>query len=89
MVIFYYLFEYIINSGYNCIVLFFEIFIVIVFVFVEKFVEVKIYFKIVYIFVEEEIVMKEVVREVEVWYLNYLGILKEIEYEDVLNLKFV
>lgn len=55
----------------------------------EKLAEVKTHFKTVHVFAEDETVTKEAAREAEVWYCNWFGIPKEIEYEDVPNLKLV
>ncbi|OWZ28974.1 oxidoreductase [Cryptococcus neoformans AD2-60a] len=81
--------EHITNSGHNRTAPSLETLIVTVPVSAEKLAEVKTHFKTVHIFAEEETVTKEAAREAEVWYSNYLGIPKEIEYEDVPNLKLV
>lgn len=81
--------EHITNSGHNRTAPSLETLIVTVPVSAEKLAEVKTHFKTVHIFAEEETVTKEAAREAEVWYSNYLGIPKEIEYGDVPNLKLV
>lgn len=77
------------SSGHDHTAPSLETLIVTVPVSAEKLAEVKTHFKTVHVFDEGETVTKEAAREVEVWYSNYLGIPKEIEYEDVPNLKLV
>lgn len=77
------------HGGHNGTVPSLETLIVSVPVSAEKLAEVKTHFKTVHVFAEDETVTKEAAREAEVWYCNWFGIPKEIEYEDVPNLKLV
>lgn len=77
------------HNGHNGTAPSLETLIVSVPVSAEKLAEVKTHFKKVHVFAEDETVTKEAAREAEVWYCNWFGIPKEIEYEDVPNLKLV
>lgn len=77
------------DSGRNGTAPSLETLIVSVPVSAEKLAEVKTHFKTVHVFAEDETVTKDAAREAEVWYCNWFGIPKEIEYEDVPNLKLV
>lgn len=77
------------DGGHNGTVPSLETLIISVPVSAEKLAEVKTHFKTVHVFGEDETVTKEAAREAEVWYCNWFGIPKEIEYEDVPNLKLV
>lgn len=77
------------DGGHNGTVPSLETLIVSVPVSAEKLAEVKTHFKTVHVFAEDETVTKEAARKAEVWYCNWFGIPKEIEYEDVPNLKLV